>query len=199
MRLLLDHDTVNTAMIELAGNEKHGKLRLKAMESIIQNCSPDLNYKDTKHQRTPLIGAIISGREDVVRLLLSNFASLDERDARYLRTPLIWAVLCDNEDIIQLLLTQRASPESRDGVSMRTPLAWAAANGMRKAIEALLANGQVQRHINAKDIDGRTAFDLAEGGKSTKIVDKLVRHGARRGINSDAPLPISQVLSELAA
>ncbi|KAL5313190.1 hypothetical protein ACEPPN_018923 [Leptodophora sp. 'Broadleaf-Isolate-01'] len=79
-------------------------------------------------------------------------------------TPLILAALCGREDITKLLIDAGGSLQARDGIYGRTPLSWAAKNNFIGTAEILLTaldNRQDQQTIQSKDIDGHTAFDLA--------------------------------------
>jgi hypothetical protein len=156
VRSFLDKDTIETALIELSMNPKNEKekCRVEAVKSLVEHCGCCLECRDTKHQRTPLIWAILNGHEAIMRFLLTKGANLDATDGE-----LLW-----------------------------TPLAWAAANGAWKATAILLKCHEAPLFINARDINGMTALDLAEAKKFKKTSETLRHHGAQCGVNSKSPL-----------
>lgn len=181
MRSLLDPESIDNALIELLRNEDNRKSRAKAFEIIMKQFSPNLDCRDTERQQTPLIWAILNQHEDIVRLLIEAQASLDVTDGIHMRTPLIWAARNNNESILRALLAKGASVEARDGHLMRTPFSWAVENRAWKSVEVLLKVNRIRQLINAEDIDGKTALDIALKMGNSKMVDKLKPHGARRG------------------
>lgn len=125
---------VNENLIAVSKSEQqHGN---KVNLFLDQGAAPE--YKDDIYHRTPLIWAVISGRRDIVDILLKNQASVEARDGKNHRTPLIWAVIGGREDIINVLLDHHASIEARDGIYYRTPLVWAVVGGREDIVDILL-------------------------------------------------------------
>ncbi|KAL8191465.1 UNVERIFIED_CONTAM: hypothetical protein K2H54_073828 [Gekko kuhli] len=148
-------------------------------------------------------------REDSVRLLLENGASVNQRDANG-RTLLASAAHSGNHEVAGLLLARGAQVEVPDRHG-QTPLTLAARQGHTKVLLCLLAHGaSVDRpdregwtalraaawgghsealgvllragaSVDCADTEGRTALRAAAWGGHEDIVDTLLQHGA--GVN----------------
>lgn len=150
VRSLLDPDTINTALLELSMNPKKEKRRVGAVEILLKECDPYLDCRDSKHQRTPLIWAVLNGHESIIQLLLAKNASLDGRDGKELRTPLAWAAAAGAWRATELLLRHPQSQQflSAKDKSGSTALDLAEAGKYLKTKDMLLRHG-AQPGINS--------------------------------------------------
>ena len=150
VRSLLDPDTINTALIELSMNPKKEKRRVGAVEILLKECDPYLDCRDSKHQRTPLIWAVLNGHESIIHLLLAKNARLDGRDGKVLRTPLAWAAANGAWRATELLLKHPQSQQflNAKDKSGRTALDLAEAGKYLKTKDMLLRHG-AQPGINS--------------------------------------------------
>jgi ankyrin repeat protein len=89
-------------------------------------------------------------------------------------TPLILAAC--REAIVKLLIEKGASLQAKDGKLRRTALSWAARNNFPTTAQMLfsaLVESQDQQTVQSRDIDGRTALDLARQKGYGRIVEIL--------------------------
>jgi ankyrin repeat protein len=152
----------------------------EAVRSLIEK-GADVNARNEEGQ-TPSLLAALSGREELIRLLLDSRPALDVFSLSALgrtiellvmlqsapdqarakdegeRTPLHWACRAGQIQTIRVLLEHGADPEARDRLG-RTPLWSACLDGRREAAELLLSYGA---DVNARENSGRTlrAYDL---------------------------------------
>lgn len=90
-RSQLYQESFNIALVELSKNVDHKSRRVEAINVLLDKCTYNLKYKDTKFGHTPLIWAAIFDREDIVEILINKGASLEVVDESCKRTPLSWA------------------------------------------------------------------------------------------------------------
>ncbi|XP_054830653.1 ankyrin repeat domain-containing protein 50-like [Eublepharis macularius] len=112
-------------------------------------------------------------REDSVRLLLENGASVNQRDANG-RTLLASAAHSGNYEVAGLLLTRGAQAEIPDRHG-QTPMTLAARQGHTKVCLCLLAHGA---SVDRPDREGWTALRAAAWGGHSEAVGVLLRAGA---------------------
>ncbi|XP_077197160.1 uncharacterized protein LOC143839259 [Paroedura picta] len=112
-------------------------------------------------------------REDSVRLLLENGASVNQRDADG-RTLLASAAHRGSHEVAGLLLARGARPEVPDRHG-QTPLTLAARQGHAKVLLCLLAHGA---GVDCPDREGWTALRAAAWGGHSESVGILLRAGA---------------------
>ncbi|XP_062830431.1 ankyrin repeat domain-containing protein 50 isoform X2 [Anolis carolinensis] len=112
-------------------------------------------------------------REDSVRLLLENGASVDQRDLNG-RTLLASAAHSGNHEVAGLLLAHGARTETPDRHG-QTPMTLAARQGHTKVLLCLLANGA---EVDRPDREGWTALRAAAWGGHSEAVGVLLRAGA---------------------
>ncbi|XP_007443291.1 ankyrin repeat domain-containing protein 50-like [Python bivittatus] len=112
-------------------------------------------------------------REDSVRLLLENGASVNQRDGSG-RTLLASAAHSGNHEVVGLLLTRGAQPEAPDQHG-QTPMTLAARQGHTKVLLCLLAHGA---SVDCSDHKGWTALRAAAWGGHSEAVDVLLQAGA---------------------
>jgi ankyrin repeat protein len=122
---------------------------------------------------TPLQEAAYYSKE-MVELLLAKGSNINAGKWTALHS----ALDAERFDIVELLVAKGADVNIRDGKG-RTPLhiaSWYAASKNPKIVELLLFKGA---DINAKDNNGKTALSYATENGHTKIVELLLKHGAK--------------------
>lgn len=126
----------------------------------------DVNGRD-RRDFTPLMWAAHNGHTDIVRLLISKGASLDNEC-------LLWAAVNNRLDTAKLLIENGANIE-RETTNKTTSLIFAARQGHVDMVNFLLDKGA---NIEAVNEDGRTALLEAarEGQKKTALL--LIDKGA---------------------
>jgi ankyrin repeat protein len=116
------------------------------------DCGADIDARN-KQGRTPLLTAVMEGRHEIVRLLLSKGAKLDAMDDEGDTTlHLTWS-----KDIAMAVIDCGADIEARNKQG-RTPLLTATANGSYEIVWLLLSKGAKP---DAMDNEGNTALHLA--------------------------------------
>ncbi|MFC1652083.1 ankyrin repeat domain-containing protein [Planctomycetota bacterium] len=123
---------------------------------------------------TPLHEAAISGRKEVVEILLGNGAKIDALD-NMAYTVLHRAVEHGHATVAKLLIDKGANLNAKT-LNNWTPLHRAAIGGHNDTVELLIAHGA---DVSVKDSRGRTALDLAKQRGHTEIVELLKKHGAK--------------------
>ena len=114
---------------------------------------------DSECLRTPLIWAVVTGREDLVEVFLEEGALVDTRDGWWDWTPVIWAIMENRPTILHALIQKGADLTAADGISLRTPLLWAAGIGSYYAAEVLLKGSPSL--IHTRDKEGMTPLTRA--------------------------------------
>ncbi|XP_078514830.1 uncharacterized protein LOC144773580 [Lissotriton helveticus] len=112
-------------------------------------------------------------REDSIRMLLENGASVNQKDSNG-RTLLASAAHSGNLEVVNLLISRGADVDVLDGHG-QTPLALAARQGHTKVLHCLIANGA---DVNNADKEGWTALRSAAWGGHSEAVASLLRAGA---------------------
>ncbi|XP_043929146.1 ankyrin repeat domain-containing protein 50-like [Protopterus annectens] len=112
-------------------------------------------------------------REDSIRMLLENGASVNQKDSNG-RTLLASAAHSGNLEVVNLLITRGADVEIQDN-NGQTPLTLAARQGHTKVLHCLISHGA---SVNHADQEGWTALRSAAWGGHTEAVTLLLRSGA---------------------
>jgi ankyrin repeat protein len=140
---------------------------------------------DAESINTALMELCMSKGKDEKRRVKALEAILDRstpdfhcRDSTNGRTPLIWAICLNHVATWRLLVARGCGVTATDRDFDRTPLMWAAEKGSWMATEAILDTLPGRRLINARDIEGKTALDLAEQRGHHKTRQVLLDHGA---------------------
>ena len=89
-------------------------------------------------------------------------------------TPLLLAATFGHKEIAELLIAKGVDVNAVGGLLGWTPLHWAASEGRKEVAELLIGKGA---DVNAKDEDGKTPLDWAEG----ELTDLLRKHGGKTG------------------
>ncbi|XP_066575943.1 ankyrin repeat domain-containing protein 50 [Amia ocellicauda] len=113
-------------------------------------------------------------REDSIRTLLDNGASVNQRDSSG-RTLLANAAYSGNLDVVNLLISRGANLEIEDSHG-QTALTLAARQGHTKVVNCLIGCGA---NINHTDHDGWTALRSAAWGGHSEVVSALLYAGAK--------------------
>ncbi|KAI1910433.1 hypothetical protein LOZ12_004653 [Ophidiomyces ophidiicola] len=197
-RSQLNQESVNNALAFVAKHQKRKAGQIEAINVLVDQCAADIEYRDEKYGRTPLIWAINVGREDVVSLLLDHNAFIEGRDSIKSCTPLIWAVCLGNETITRLLVSRGASLRAADAEFQRTPLLWATKRGAFKVAQVLLEFIQDPNILDIKDRDGKTALALAYTEKHPITATALLDCGSDPNFTfkSGRPLIISAIMAK---
>nr|XP_023690125.1 ankyrin repeat domain-containing protein 50-like [Paramormyrops kingsleyae] len=113
-------------------------------------------------------------REDAIRTLLDNGASVNQSDSCG-RTLLANAAYSGNQDVVNLLIARGANLELKDNHG-QTALTLSARQGHTKVVNCLIGHGV---NINHADHDGWTALRSAAWGGHSEVVSALLYAGAK--------------------
>jgi ankyrin repeat protein len=183
--------TVNDKLIAVSKSKQEPVETVSLLLS--QGAKPE--YKDDIYHRTPLIWAVIGGREDVIDVLLNNHASTETTDEEWDWTPLMWAIWePGREAIIQQLIDRPASLAATDRKWKRTPLLWAAYYGIPDAARIILLKNP--KLIEDKDEEQLTPLALAWKERQKEVAKVLIEHGANTNFKfkSGRPLLIEAII-----
>ncbi|KAI1387916.1 ankyrin repeat-containing domain protein [Hypoxylon trugodes] len=123
---------------------------------------------------TPLWYVTLSGRESLIKILMSQHnANLKFKDKCH-GTTLLWCASGSGRTaLVRMLLEEGLDPEERDNTAKLTPLAIAAEMGHEEVVELLLADHRVDP--NSRGGDGWTSLMLAAMGGHESIVELLLK------------------------
>uniref|UniRef100_UPI00398F895E ankyrin repeat domain-containing protein 50-like n=1 Tax=Pristiophorus japonicus TaxID=55135 RepID=UPI00398F895E len=119
-------------------------------------------------------------REDSIRMLLENGASVHQRDSSG-RTLLASAAYSGNLEVVNLLLSRDADLETEDHQG-QTPLTLAARMGHTKVLHCLISH---DANINHADQEGWTALRSAAWGGHSEAVTALLDSGGAEVDSTD--------------
>ncbi|XP_078401038.1 uncharacterized protein LOC144682522 [Cetorhinus maximus] len=119
-------------------------------------------------------------REDSIRMLLENGASVHQRDSSG-RTLLANAAYSGNLEVVNLLLSREADLETED-YQGQTPLTLAARMGHTKVLHCLISHGA---NINHADQEGWTSLRSAAWGGHSEAVTMLLESGGAEVDSTD--------------
>ncbi|XP_048189500.1 ankyrin repeat domain-containing protein 50 [Perognathus longimembris pacificus] len=131
-------------------------------------------HVNSEDERTSCIVRQALEREDSIRTLLDNGASVNQCDPNG-RTLLANAAYSGNLDVVNLLVSRGADLEIEDAHG-HTPLTLAARQGHTKVVNCLIGCGA---NINHTDQDGWTALRSAAWGGHTEVVSALLYAGVK--------------------
>lgn len=144
------------------------------VKNLIEAGEIDVNQAGAAERR-PLHRAAGGNHAGVVSYLLDNGATVDQTDKSG-RTALHWAAISGHKDASDLLLKAGANLFATTNSGM-SPLHGAAEGGRAELVRFFLEQVPADRKeelCNAKDGDGKTAFELAMGG-GHKAVCKIMK------------------------
>jgi len=139
-----------------------------AMTELLLAHGANVNFRSAAGG-TPLIAAVMSGREDIVRSLIAHGANIEQRNGR-LQTPLM--VGLQYPHITDLLLKAGADVRARDQ-SGYTALTYCSD---MPTVSELVARGA---DVNAEDAEHRTLLPEVAAAGQVEELKFLAAHGAR--------------------
>ena len=146
---------------------------IEKVKWLIRKKNADINHFES-NDFVPLIGAIKSGNDQLLELLVDRGANINVSDGLG-RPPVIVAVENNQLTMVKFLLEKGADIDAR-GIKNNTVLMNALSNGKLTMARSLVALGA---EVNAKNEDGITPFMKAVMyGKRYNILDFLVEHDA---------------------
>lgn len=143
-----------------------------AVEAALAN-TPSLAWFVHDNGHTPLHEAAVSGKADVVNVLLRAKAHVHTKDSRG-NTPLHWAAYFDKADVADVLLRSNAEVDAKSNAG-ETPLHKAAVCGYPKVADVLL---RANADVDARDKDGWTPLHMAAYNDKADVVEVLLRANA---------------------
>ncbi|KAL7949328.1 hypothetical protein V8C42DRAFT_350993 [Trichoderma barbatum] len=150
-----------------------------ALAKLCLEIGVDIEAKDIVFGRTPLLWAVIEGRDAVVKLLIEKGADISVNE--HGRTPLLWAAKQGHESITRLLLEVEADTEvkadieAKDNTYGQTSILMATSNRRVTALKLLLQNGA---NFEVKSKSGWTPLAWATARRDASIVKLLLEWGA---------------------
>ena len=152
----------------------------------------DVNVRESSKERlqwTALHWAAFRGDKEIAALLISRGAELDAEDLYY-STPLYLAAERGHPEVVRQLIAEGADVNVKSSSLDYTPLhraAWGMvgdpAASYKEIVDVLIARGA---EINARDNDGRTAFDQATWSDNGETAALLRKHGGKHGTTDGA-------------
>jgi len=124
---------------------------------------------------TPLMGASMLGKIEIVRLLLDNGADITAKTANDRITALGYTVHRGNDDIVRLLLEYGADVTAKDRYGGEAIIVAPDNSDSLELVDMLLEKGA---DINSARQNGRTLLLSAVRGKSGEYIQGLIDRGA---------------------
>jgi len=169
------------------GNEMYTTLHQAPYESsreeamlLFQRSRSQMDQQD-KHGNTPLIHAVLQGRDDLVKLLVDNGAQVNVQNFQG-ETALLLSSEGNHVKSVKLLLDHGAKPNlyNLDGVS---PLHIACAHGSIETLKLLVESGA---QVNVQDDAGDSPLHFAAREGRYDIINFLLFHcGANPQIRNE--------------
>lgn len=142
---------------------------------------PTAVYRRDENGRTFMHWAALTGRIDLLKLLVDAGASVDDdanwdkaSEKPYYLNPLEVALSLGHFDACKFLLANGAKPNGRPGDIYR-PLGIATKLSKRQLVQSLLGAGA---KLNAKDGEGKTALHIAASNNDAGLTEYLLKAGA---------------------
>jgi ankyrin repeat protein len=166
-----DFETDQFADVALGSVDKL-KLALKGPTAV---------YRRDENGRTSMHWAALTGRIDLLKLLVDAGASVDDdancskaSEKPYYLNPLEVAISLGHFDACKFLLANGAKPNGRLGDVYR-PLGIATKLAKRQLVQSLLGAGA---KLNGKDGEGKTALHIAASNNDAGLTEYLLKAGA---------------------
>ena len=156
---------------------------INEVRRLLSNGLLDVNCVRGDYQSTPLGGAALMGRTEVIKLLLDKRADPNGAN-NYGWTPLHWAAMSGHKDVVLLLLDRGADINKTDEDG-RTPLYWAADDVQQRHTKDMVhvfmqkgadpntagTNGRTPLHKAAMNGDKDVIKLLLDGGADPEVAD----------------------------
>ena len=133
----------------------------------------EINTKN-KQGQTPLLKIAEKENLDMINFLLENGADINARD-KWKETALITTLRKHKMAAAKLLIDKGADIRVKDNFYQCTPLIWASNLGDIELVRLLLEKGA---HVNAEDIEKKTALVHAALNGHQQTRELLLKHGA---------------------
>ena len=124
---------------------------------------------------TPLHVAAEQGDIEEISRLIEQSENINAKDMAG-RTPLHYAVGEQQTAAVELLLSKGADADIKDNVYHVTPLHWATAS---RNMEIVILLSPKVKDIDARNKEGQTAAEIASADHQDKILQVLIKHGAK--------------------
>lgn len=138
-----------------------------------------INDHDSEHEATPMKAAAVNGDKEMVELLLSYGASLNEAGA-YGRSALFLAIHAGHEELALFLMEKGADIKRKDHFGC-TMLMAAVDQGSCKIVQELVAR---KVDINETNHEGNTPLHVAAGKEKPELLICLLQNGAKKKIDA---------------
>lgn len=135
----------------------------------------DIDYGDSSEGKTALIQAVISGKFDIVSLLLEKGADANRKDYNN-KTPLHYAVLEKNEKIASLLIEKGA--EVSIYFEDEPLMFFTIENDLTDLVHLLIEKGVHKKTFDYDDIEKTAPLFFAAGKGKKDIVSLLLKNNA---------------------
>jgi ankyrin repeat protein len=144
--------------------------------AVVAKLPDSLLKAEDEHDKTPIVYAASSGREDVVKLLFDRAAAIDGFPLDYEAVDA--AVEKGHAAVVSFMLANRDKLQRKDIIyHLPPPLCIAVENGHIEVVRVLVENGE---DINrTSGWDRASPLDIAAAGGHTEIESYLRKHGAK--------------------
>lgn len=153
---------------------------VKAVKTLLAN-GADINSPGEAHVGTPIMEAIVSGKDDLIQLLLENGAQLD-RPAGLLYLPSFAACLRGSSDLVRLLLEKHSVAEDTVDPLGRRPAHLACYNN----VEVLEQLNPPEADFAARDCVGRVPLHYACLSGDVALVETVFERSKPVGVGIEA-------------
>lgn len=160
---------------------------VKELTSLVTH-GVNINFKDACGN-TALIHSILSGRNDIVQMLIDLYADLNIRDTHGC-SPITIAALYHNTDIVKVLIEGKANLNSQNIVGnsalttaiLNSSIVRSDSFAFWNTVKILIA---AKIDLNLQDIDGNTALVSAVYSHNLKLIKLLLSAGANPKIKNN--------------
>jgi ankyrin repeat protein len=165
---------------------------LETVKRLLKS-NPKLAMQFNEINDSPIRVAILNGRTEVARLIISYMDDVDIKTIGA-NTPLIYAAHTGNSEITKLLIKKGADVNHRNSEG-RSPLYYATRQGKNEVAELLIKNGA---DVNSKTKSGGTPLRIAIEQSHKSVIDLLVSNNVNLEIrDKDDGIRLLHKLSEM--